>query len=68
MAESPNFRGLWGESSRAGATDGPAPAEARRGNTEVNGGGGSEGAGRSDDVEKVRQIRRGEVINGFEGV
>lgn len=29
--------------------------------------GGFEGAGRSDDVEEVRQVRRGELGNGFEG-
>lgn len=52
------------------ATEGPAPhsAEVGRGNSEVNGERGSEGVGRSDDVEKVRQIRRGEVMNGSEPI
>lgn len=52
------------------ATEGPAPhgLEAGRGHNEVGGGGGSEGAGRSGNVEEVRQIWRSEVVDGFESV
>ena len=34
----------------------------------MGGGGGSEGAGWSGDVEEVRQIWRGEVVDGLKGV
>lgn len=37
-------------------------AEAGRGTSEVDGGGGSKGAGRSGSVEEVRQIWRGDVV------
>ena len=34
----------------------------------MGGGGGSEGAGRSGNVEEIRQIWRGEVVDGFESI
>ena len=46
----------------------PHGAEVNRGDSEVEGGGGSEGACRSGDVEQVRQIWRGKVMDRFEGV
>lgn len=46
-------------------TEGPAPhgAQASRGDSEVDGGGGSEGAGWFGDVDEVRQIWRGKVVD-----
>lgn len=61
-----------GERSSVGggrANGGPAPrgAEAGRGTSEVDGGGGSKGAGRSGNVEEVRRIWRGDVVNSLDG-
>lgn len=43
----------------------PHCAEVSRGNSDVERGGGSEGAGWSGDVEEVREIWRSEVMDSF---
>lgn len=50
--------------------EGPAPrsVEAGRGDREENKRGRSEAAGGSGSVGEVRQMWRGEVMNGFKGV
>ena len=52
------------------AAEGPAPhsAEAGRGHREVDGGRGSEGTGGDDDMQEVREVGRGEVVDGHECV
>ena len=51
-------------------TKGSAPhsAEAGRGHREVDGGGGSKGTGGDVDAQEVRQVGRGEVVDGHGGV
>ena len=39
-----------------------------RGDSETEGGGGSEGACWSGDGNEIRQVRRDEVVNSFESV
>lgn len=50
---------------RGRATEGPAPhrADVGRGDSEVDGGGGSEGTGRTGDVDQIGQKRRGGVMD-----
>lgn len=45
----------------------PMVARWAGGNREVDGGRGSECASRCGNVEEVRQVWRGEVVNGLEG-
>ena len=49
-------------------TEGSAPhsAEAGRGHGEVDGGGGSKGTGGDVDVQEIREVGRGEVVDGHE--
>lgn len=54
--------------SRAAEGSAPHSAETGRGNREVDGGGGSERTGGGDDVEEIRQVGRGEVVDGLECV
>ena len=42
----------------------PHSAEAGRGHREVDGGGGSEGTSGGDDVQEIRQVGRGKVVDG----
>ena len=42
--------------------------EAGRGDREKDRGGGAKGARGSDNVEEIRQIRRGKIVDGLEGV
>ena len=46
----------------------PHGGEPGRGDSEVDGRGGSERAGGGGNVKEVRQVGRGEVVDGFEGM
>ncbi len=52
--------------SRAAECSVPHGGETGRWNGQVDGGGGSKSAGRSDDVEEVGQVGRGEAVSGLE--
>lgn len=51
--------------SRAAECPAPHSDETSRRDSEVQGGGGAERAGRCGDVDEVRQVWRGEVMDSF---
>ncbi len=54
--------------SRAAESSAPHSAKAGRGYSEMEGGGRSEGTGWSDNVQEVREVRRGKVMDRLVGV
>ena len=52
--------------SRAAEGSAPHGTETGRGNLEEDGGRRTEGAGGSDNVEEIREIGRGQVVDGHE--
>lgn len=54
--------------SRAADSSDSHGAEADEGHSEVDGGGGSDGVRGGGDVEEIREIRRGKIVDGLKCV